>query len=130
MSKEAEKVSIAGGNPADHLRHIISDNIKELQKYKKIGLNVRVKVYSHMPVFRIVIVDKNKKVYVGAYEPDNDGNDIQQIVLDYDNDNHVTENILKCQFLDYFEVKWNDDSLDEIDIDLIENQDYLNKLSK
>lgn len=125
MSKEAEKISIAGSNPSDHLRHIISDNIKALQTYKKMGLDVRVKVYSHMPIFRVAIVDKVEKVYVGAYEPSSNGNDMQQIILDRNSNNRETENILKGQFLDYFEVTWNDDSLNEIDIDLIENEEYL-----
>lgn len=127
MSKEAEKLSIAGGNSKDYLKCIISDNIKSLQTYRNMGLNVRVKVYSHMPVFRIAIVDKAKKVYVGAYEPDRDGSDMQQIILEYNSEDRGTEGVLKGQFLDYFEVMWNDDSVDEVDIDLIEDQNYLNK---
>lgn len=128
MSKEAEKLSIAGGNPSDYLRQVISDNIKSLQIYKKMGLNVRVKVYSHMPVFRVAIVDKIEKVYVGSYEPNSDGNDIQQIILDSNSNNRGTESVLKDQFLDYFEVTWNDDSLNEIEIDSIENEEYLKTL--
>lgn len=128
MSKEAEKMSIAGGNPSDYLKQVISDNIKVLQTYKKMGLNVRVKVYSHMPVFRVAIVDKVEKVYVGSYEPNGDGNDMQQIILDSNNNNRETESILKGQFLDYFEITWNDDSLNEVDIDLIEDKEYLETL--
>lgn len=131
MSEEAKKVSIAGGNPPDHLKSIILENIKNLQQYKLNGLNVRVKVYSHMPVFRIAIVDINKKVYVGSYEPGKDGKDLRQVVLckEPQNAKVTTEMILKEQFLDYFSITWNDTTLKEIDIDAIMDETYLATLS-
>lgn len=127
MSAEAEKVSIAGGNPPDHLKHIITENIKSLQQYKHNGLNVRVKVYSHMPVFRIAIVDINKRVYVGSYEPGKDGNDLRQVVLCQEGNGAgaTTEGILKEQFLDYYFITWNDETLKEVDIDAITDEAYL-----
>lgn len=125
MSKDAEKVSLAGNNPATHLNGVIKDNIRALQAYKKMGLNVRVKVYSHMPVFRIAVVDGNKKVYVGSYKTNSDGTNIPQIILDSDSSNQKTEDILRQQFLDYFNVTWNDDSLDEIDIDRVDDVAYM-----
>lgn len=124
FSEDAKKVSIAGGNPENHIRDIIIDNIKALQPYKKMGLNIKVKVYSHMPVFRIAIVDIDKIVYVGSYKTGSDGKDIPQIILDQDTDNERAEYLLREQFLDYFGVEWREESLYEIDIEKIDDLEY------
>ena len=130
MSKDAVKLSLAGGNRKNYLNGVIKENIRALQHYKKMGLNVKVKVYSHMPVFRIAIVDETQKVYVGSYNTDSDGADIPQIILDSDTSNNKTEDILRLQFLDYFNVSWNDESLDEIDIYRIDDDVYMKSFIK
>lgn len=99
----------------------IIDSIKVFNKYKKENLNIEIKVYSHMPVFRIAIIGKSR-MYVGAYNVNRDDltNDIPQMVLE-ENSNDF-ENMLFNSFIDYFNTEWNEDSLKEIEFDKIDEE--------
>lgn len=123
MSKAAQNLSIAAHNPADHLRTIILGNLKELVQYRNMGLNIQVKAFSHLPVFRIAITD-NERIYLGHYKVNNDGSQLPQLLLQGKN------KILFKQFFDYYNVTWNNPDLITIDLDKLEDDEYLNTLAK
>lgn len=121
MSKAAQNLSLAGHNPSDHLCGIILGNLKELVKYKNLGLNIQVKVFSHLPVFRIAITD-NERIYLGHYKVNNDGSQLPQLLL------QGKKKILFKQFYDYFNATWNSKNLISIDLDKLDDDKYLNSL--
>lgn len=113
-SIEAEKLSLESGREADFIKNKIIDNIECLVRLKKLGLNVEVKTYSHKPIFRIAIVDDSRKIYVGSYKPNCEGEDIPQIVMEKEGAASELESNLMQQFIDYFEVEWNNPLCKEI----------------
>lgn len=121
MSTSAKNMSIASEKAEIFLRDSILKNIKELKVYKDMGLDITIKVYAHMPIFRIAIVD-NEKIYVGHYRVNSDGVDLQQLIL------QGKDKILFKQFADYCNVTWNSDELIKIDFDLLDDKAYLSKL--
>ncbi len=118
MSKFAKNMSIASGKAENYLQNSIIKNMKELKTYKELGLNITVKVYSHMPIFRIAVVD-DEKIYVGHYRVNSDGTSLSQIKL------QGKDKILFKQFLDYCNVTWDSEELKTIDLDELDNQNYL-----
>lgn len=122
MSKAAQNLSLAGHNPTNHLRTVILGNLKELVQYRNMGLNIQVKAFSHLPVFRIAIVD-NERIYLGHYKVNNDGSQLPQLLLQGKN------KILFKQFFDYYNITWNSPDLITIDLDKLEDDEYLNTLA-
>lgn len=118
MSIAARNMSIASEKSETYLQELIIENIKKMKKYHDMGLNIHVKLYSHMPVFRIAIAD-NGKIYLGHYRINNDGSQLQQLVL------QGKDKVLFAQFSDYFNTTWDDPDLKSLDFDKIGNQEYL-----
>lgn len=125
-SEEARRMSITGNSD---LIQNIKNNITTLREYRKSGLNVEVRVYSRMPVFRIAIVDDDKKVYAGNYKVYNNGVvdvNVEQLILD-DNGNGKVEKILKEQYLEYFQAEWDDSRNITIDLNGTIDDSYWNE---
>jgi len=118
MCPDAKKMSIASGQPENHLQMVIINNIKQLYKYKKMGLDIQVKVYSHIPIFRIAIVN-DETIFVGFYRVDDSGDDIPQLIL------KGKDELLYQQFKDYFNITWNGNTLKTIDLDKINSEDEI-----
>lgn len=118
MSTSARNMSIASEKAANYLKESILKNMKELKEYKDLGLDIAIKVYSHIPIFRIAIVD-NEKIYVGHYQVNDDGEDLSQMVL------NGKDKILFRQFFDYYSVTWDSDELKPIDLDSLDDYNYL-----
>ena len=108
----------------------IKESIEEFGKYRgePFKLNIRIKVYSHMPVFRICMIEK-RRIYVGAYRVDSDeNNDIPQIVLEQNSS--TIERMLFSTFEDYFNTSWHDSTLKEIEFEKIKQEGYYEGLAK
>lgn len=127
-SEEAKRLSILRGDDENLIKKVIIGNIRELIPYQAKGLNIRVKVYSHRPVFRIAIVDKDKKIFVGSYNPNDESIDIPQIILDNDKNNEQIETLLRKQFIDYYQVEWENNSLYEIDLKRMNDEEYIESI--
>ena len=121
MCESAKHLSTALGKAEEYLKESVLKNMRELREYKKMGLNIEIKVYSHMPVFRIAIID-NQKIYVGHYRVNDNGEKLPQLILQGKN------KILFKQFFDYWNVTWNDVGLKTINLDMIDNEEYIKKL--
>lgn len=118
MSTSAKNMSIASEKSDNYLREIILKNMKDLKVYRDFGMDIAIKVYSHIPIFRIAIVD-NEKIYVGHYRINDDGGDLSQMVL------QGKDKILFRQFFDYCSVIWDSDELKPIDLDSLDDDNYL-----
>lgn len=127
--KEAELFNLQNKKKSDKsVTENIIESIKEFAAYKEDGLDIRIKVYSHMPVFRICILEK-RRIYVGAYRVKTDeNNDIPQIVLEQNS--KTIEHMLFSSFEDYFNTSWHDSTLKEIDFSKINEEDYYENLAK
>lgn len=122
---DAKTLSLAGGNPISHIKDMTTDNLRSLKRLKDQGLDVIVRVYSHMPVFRIAIVNDREKVYVGSYKVDNNGENVPQLIFNNGKDINSTETILCNQFIDYYNMVWNSSDLKTIDLGQVDDDAYL-----
>lgn len=127
--KEAKLFNLQNNKKNDKsVTEKIIESIKAFAAYKEKDLDIRIKVYSHMPVFRICIIEK-RRVYVGAYRVENDeNNDIPQIVCE--RNSKTIEHMLFSSFEDYFNTSWHDSTLKEIDFSKIEDENYYQNLAK
>lgn len=123
--QDAKTLSLAGGNPSSHIKDLTIENLRALKRYKDQGLDVTVRVYSHMPVFRIAVVNDRQKVYVGSYKVDSNGENVPQLIFSNGKDINSTETILCNQFIDYYNMVWNSSDLKTIDLGQVDDVAYL-----
>jgi hypothetical protein len=102
-SPEAKRIARSIDMEEEELKEMINDSLKFFQRMNDQGMNVSVKLYAFMPIFRIAIVD-NGLIYLGFYRGRATGNDTPQLVL-----NASRESFFK-PFKEYFEVIWNDET--------------------
>jgi hypothetical protein len=105
-SAEARRLSqTQHGNP-NEVPELINDSIKKLQLIRKKGFNIKLRLYSFLPIFRIALVDNNT-AYIGFYRSATLGEDSPQIIMD----KHTTVTYFQ-PFFEYFEDVWLNQSVD------------------
>lgn len=122
MSVAARNMSLADKKDKNYHRDLIISNLRELKKIKEeLHLNLDVKMYSHMPIFRIAIVDE-EKIYFGQYRINDGGENLSQIVL------QGKDKMLYRELSEYYEVAWDNVDLKWFDLSRIDDTQYLDTL--
>lgn len=122
MSEEARNMSLAEGKSQYYMRDLVLNNLRTLKTLKdELGINLEVKLFSHMPVFRIAIVDE-EKIYFGQYRINSGGENLSQIVL------QGKDKMLYRELSQYYSIAWDDINLKCFDFDKIDDQSYLDSL--
>lgn len=122
MSVEARNMSLAEGKSQYYMRDLVLNNLRTLKTLKdELGINLEVKLFSHMPVFRIAIVDE-EKIYFGQYRINSGGENLSQIVL------QGKDKMLYRELSEYYSIAWDNANLKYFDFDKIDDQSYLDSL--
>jgi len=122
MSVEARNMSLAEGKSQYYMRDLVLNNLRTLKTLKdELGINLEVKLFSHMPVFRIAIVDE-EKIYFGQYRINSGGENLSQIVL------QGKDKMLYRELSEYYSIAWDNANLKCFDFDKIDDQSYLDSL--
>ena len=119
---EAKKLSIANDFEESHVPNLIIKTLRGLKPYFDSNINIEVRLYNFMPIFRIAIVN-NRKMYLGFFRPRTKGKDSIQLVLDSDYEQSVFK-----PFKEYFNMIWNDDKTKIVDLARVDDDDYINSL--
>ena len=103
-SSETERMARSVDMEENEFKEMIEDSLKFFKRMKNQGMNVSVRLYTFMPIFRIVIVD-NRLLYLGFYRGRATGDDTPQLVL-----NASEEVSFFKPFQEYFDIIWNNEN--------------------
>ena len=101
-SPETERMARSVDMEENEFKEMIEDSLKFFKRMNDQGMNVSVRLYTFMPIFRMVIVD-NRLLYLSFYRGRATGDDTPQLVL-----NALEEVSFFKPFQEYFDIIWND----------------------
>ena len=101
-SPEAKRIARSVDMEENELKEMIKDSLIFFRRMKDQRMNIRVRLYTFMPIFRITIAD-NRLVYLGFYRGRTTGKDTPQLVLDASKRLSFSK-----PFQEYFDMIWND----------------------
>lgn len=101
-SPETKRMARSVGMGENEFKEMIEGSLKFFKSMKNQRMNVSVRLYTFMPIFRIAIVD-NRLLYLGFYRGSATGDDTPQLVL-----NALEEVSFFKPFQEYFDTIWDD----------------------
>ncbi|MCX6680093.1 MAG: hypothetical protein NTX42_07000 [Methanothrix sp.] len=122
-SDECKRLSISQGLNEDHVSDLIIKTLKGLaEKSHNKYLNIEIRLYDFMPIFRIVIIDE-KTIYLGFYRAGTTGGDSFQLIL-----KPVAEQSLYKPIKEYFITVWDSKDTKKVNLNQVNEKGYLESL--